>query len=79
MERLKEGFPDMEGDGNIATYIGSGDLVVNGGRVSCGFRADQESNGRIQILFNRINANDFLNTVLANELLDSGINVSFRR
>jgi hypothetical protein len=44
----------------------------------CEFRADQESDGRIQCLFARINPNDCFNTVLGNGLLGAGIDVSFR-
>jgi len=64
--RLREGFPHKEIDDTVATYGGKGALSVHGaGSVPCDFRADQDADGRIQIVFAAISSIDFVSNLLS--------------
>jgi hypothetical protein len=75
--RLREGFPHSDFDSSVATYLGSGGLSVHGtGTVQCRFRADQDADGSIQIVFSGISALDFVNHLLS--VVKSEITADFR-
>jgi hypothetical protein len=62
---LKEGFPHCQSDLTVATYVGSGSLVMPGdGRIPCRFRVDQDANGKIQIVLTSISPIDFIHYLL---------------
>jgi hypothetical protein len=75
--RLREGFPHSDFDSSVATYLGSGGLSVHGrGTVQCRFRADQDADGSIQIVFSGISALDFVNHLPS--VVKSEITADFR-
>lgn len=74
--RLKEGFAFGDSEA-VASYEGAGYLTIqNGSRIACEFRADQDSNGVVQLLCYRILPTDFAFHLLP--LIDSGGSAGFR-
>src|SRR5579872_4834051 len=75
--KLREGFPHCEDNPSVATYVGSGVLSIQGGgRIQCRFRADQEADGSIQIVFSSISPIDFVNHLTP--IISAGITAAFR-
>jgi hypothetical protein len=75
--RLREGFPHREDDNSVAKYVGSGALSLpGGGVVQCRFRADQDADGSIQIVFGSISALDFVHHLVS--VVKGGITAEFR-
>jgi hypothetical protein len=75
--KLREGFPHREDNPSVATYVGSGVLSIKGGgRIQCRFRADQEADGSIQIVFSSISPIDFVHHLIP--VVSGGINAAFR-
>ncbi len=75
--RLREGFPHKEVDNTVATYVGTGTLSIHGaGSMPCEFRADQDADGKIQIVFASISSIDFVSNLLS--VLKGGVVALFR-
>lgn len=75
-QRAKEGFAYSDHDA-VASYEGTGFLTMeSGARIACEFRADQDVNGVVQLLCQRILPTDFAFHLLP--LMDTGAPARFR-